>query len=65
MFSPVRTVEETALIDSSVMASFEVALAGREIKLVIETNEIIENHILNFFIIFVPRVIDTRGTNEF
>jgi hypothetical protein len=31
MFSPVKTVEETALIDSSVMASFEVAWAGNKI----------------------------------
>jgi hypothetical protein len=54
MFSPVKTVEETALIDSSVMASFEVAWAGREIKFVIETNEIIENHNLNFLITFRP-----------
>ena len=54
MFSPVKTVEETALIDSSVMASFEVARAGREIKFVIETNEIIENHNLNFLITFRP-----------
>jgi hypothetical protein len=36
------------------MASFEVALAGMEIKLVIETNEIIENQILNFLITFRP-----------
>jgi hypothetical protein len=54
MFSPVKTVEETALIDSSVMASIEVALAGIEIKLVIETNEIIENHSFNFLITFRP-----------
>jgi hypothetical protein len=54
MFSPVKTVEDTALIDSSVMASFEVALAGIEIKLVVETNKIIENHSLNFLITFRP-----------
>ena len=54
MFSPVKTVEETTLIDSSVMASFEVAWTGREMKLVIETNEIIENQILNFLITFRP-----------
>ena len=47
-------MEETALIDSSVMASFEVALAGIEIKLVIETNKIIENHSFNFLITFRP-----------
>jgi hypothetical protein len=47
-------VEETALIDSSVMASLEVALAGREIKLVTEINKIIENHSLNFLITFRP-----------
>jgi hypothetical protein len=47
-------VEETALIDSSVMASFEVAWAGREIKFVIETNEIIKNHSLNLLITFRP-----------
>ena len=33
MFSPVNTVVDTALIDSSVIASFEVALAGIAIKL--------------------------------
>jgi hypothetical protein len=54
MFSPVKTVEDTALVDSSVMASFEVALAGIEIKLVVETNKIIENHSLNFLITFRP-----------
>jgi dsRNA-specific ribonuclease len=54
MLSPVKTVEETVLIDSSVMASFEVALAGIEIKLVIDTNEKIENHGLNFLNTFRP-----------
>jgi len=54
MFSPVKTVEETALIDSSVMASLDVAWDGIEMKLVIETNEIIENHSLNFLISFRP-----------
>jgi hypothetical protein len=36
------------------MASSEVALAGIEIKLVIDTNEKIENHNLNFLITFRP-----------
>jgi hypothetical protein len=44
IFSTVNTVVETALIDSSVIASFEVALAGVAIKLLTIINGNTDSH---------------------